>query len=384
MPNVRGSLPDGPENGAGERPMTGRKYPMRPIGAGGGRKYPMRPIGAGGGRKYPMRPYGPTPDPRQDWPPQQPDKYPMRPYDWRKYPMRPYDEAATLDPDEWTADISELFCCSSAVVRLGARLVFDGDAIPAPDVPLTWPGATYQPTGLVKPVDILVAPIKVLRPDSHELAVTVPLSNQLANDLASRPDVAWAMKEDIANALALAADSHFLNGAGPPGLTGVAHAGVTRTGPAGLDALARARKMVAQLRGVAPGATPRPLVPFRSAGWVLDPSALDALVAVQTATGFAVGDGGRGPRSLDDTDLLRYDGRDGGELLGFPFCVSEGAGVNKLFLAADWGEAWIGVDGDIVRVDFDTDAGFAGDGMTVRAVMHHDLLIRRPQGFRFW
>ena len=244
MPNVRGSSTDGLDEGGGERPPTGRKDPMRPPT---GRKYPMRPID----RKYPMRPYGVVGDPRQDWPPPQPDKYPMRPYDARKYPMRPYDEPGTLDPDEWSADVSQLFCCSSAVVRLGARLVYDGDAIPAADVPLTWPGPTYQPPGLVKPVDNPVAPVQVLRPASHELAVTVPLSNQLANDLASRPDVAWAMKEDIANALALAADGGFLNGAGPPGLTGVA-AVATRTGPAGLDPLAKARKMVAQLRGVAP------------------------------------------------------------------------------------------------------------------------------------
>jgi Phage capsid family len=379
MPNVRGSLPDGPENGAGDRPMTGRKYPMRPIGAGAGRKYPMRPIGAGAGRKYPMRPY----EPRQDWPPPQPDKYPMRPYDWRKYPMRPYDEAATLDPDEWTADVSELFCSASAVVRLGARLVYDGDAIPAPDVPLTWQGPTYKPPGRVNPVDNLVAPIKVLRPASHELAVAVPLTNQLTNDLASRPEVAWAMKEDIANALALAADDAFLNGQGPPGLTGVTGAGAGRTGPPGLDPLAKARKMVAQLRGVGQGRAQRPLVPFRSAGWVLDTGALNALVSVQTATGFGAGAGGRGPRSLDDTDLLRYDGHDGGELLGYQFCVSEGARANRMFLGADWGETWIGVCGDIVSVDFDTDAGFAGDGMTVRAIMRHDFLVRRPNGFRW-
>jgi hypothetical protein len=234
----------------------------------------------------------------------------------------------------------------------------------------------------VKPVDNPVAPVQVLRPASRELAVTVPLSNQLANDLASRPDVAWAMKEDIANALALAADSGFLNGAGPPGLTGVA-AVATRTGTATLDPLAKARKMVAQPRSVAPAAAPRPLVPFRSAGWVLDPGALSALVSVQTATGLGVSAGGRGPRSLDDTDLLRYDGQDGGKLLGYPFWVSEGAGVDKMFLGADWGETWIGVDGDIVNVDFDTDTGFMGDGMTVRAVMHHDFVVRRSQGFRY-
>jgi HK97 family phage major capsid protein len=331
-------------------------------------------------RQYGMRPVPPQYGMRQT------RQYGMRKP--RQYGMRPEmlegQAAATLDADEWTADVTMLFCAASAVVRLGARLVFGGDVVPVPALPFA--GPAYNRPGQAKAI-AHAAPTQILRPQSHELAVTVSLPTQLARQLAERPDVAWAIKEDLAYALALAADGAFLRGPGPLQPTGLdAVVPVTpwvEPAAGGRDLLATARAMLAELRGVGPGASPLPRPPFRNAGWVLAPHALQDLAALQTDTGLAAGAAGRGPRTLDDTDLLAYDGQDGGVLLGYPYFVSEAAGAaRRMFFSADWGEAWIALDGGVVSVDFSPDSGFGTNQIVLRAVMHHDFIVRRPSAFR--
>ena len=46
-----------------------------------------------------------------------------------------------LDPDEWAADIAMLFCEYSAVLRLGANLVFGLNELPFPEPADPWSAA---------------------------------------------------------------------------------------------------------------------------------------------------------------------------------------------------------------------------------------------------
>ena len=109
-----------------DRPYGVRPYGVRPYGV---RPYGVRPYGV---RPYGVRPYGVRP-------------YGVRPYGVRPYDVRPYGvrqgehaEGGFLDPEEWSAEIAEVFCERSAVVRLGATIIpsegelpvgaFDADA----------------------------------------------------------------------------------------------------------------------------------------------------------------------------------------------------------------------------------------------------------------
>jgi HK97 family phage major capsid protein len=135
--------------------------------------------------------------------------------------------------------------------------------------------------------------------------------------------------------------------------------------------------MIDQVRRGQPG----PLRPayFGAAGWVLHPSALATLTATTTADFLAAGNG----VSLDSRgELLSYDGGVGGELFGYPFFVSEGAGEDDaMFFSADWSEAWLGIDRDLVTVDISTDVNFQTDETVLRIVMHHDFVVRTPRSF---
>ena len=93
------------------RPYGGRPY--------GGRPYGGRPSG---GRPYGGQPYGGRP-------------YGGKPYGGKPYGGRPIgqhgDPGGFLDLDEWSADIGELVCERSAVIRQGATL-FAGDELELP------------------------------------------------------------------------------------------------------------------------------------------------------------------------------------------------------------------------------------------------------------
>ena len=110
---------------------------------------------------------------------------------------------------------------------------------------------------------------------------------------------------------------------------------------------------------------------FRAPGWVLAPDVLDELTI--TASGAANG------TTLDMTHLLTNEPP---RLLGYPYALSPAAG-RQVFFGADWGEAWIAVDGRIVTVDVSPDARFASDETVVRAVACHDFLVRRPAAFAY-
>jgi HK97 family phage major capsid protein len=231
-----------------------------------------------------------------------------------------------------------------------------------------------------------------LRPNSHELAVQVVIRNRLVTSIVDHPEVAWALKQEIAYALACQADAGFLHGdPGPPHKPSRIPRGITHTGKAETqedaeaDLLVAARAMVSKLRR-----TKR--VRFGDAGWVLHPSTLDALTEIVTRDGQQKKRGRVVGQSLDaigSGQLLAHDGMDGGVLLGYPFVVSEAAAddpaadarQSRMYFSSDWSAAWVGASSPLVEVDFSGDIRFERDETVVRAIMHHDFALSRPELF---
>jgi hypothetical protein len=358
------------------RPYDPRQFPMRPLDP---RQFPMRPLDP---RQFPMRPY----DPRQ---------FPMRPYG-RQFPMRPYDAAsrpAGLDPDEWSADVSELFLAESALVRLGARvLVGDNVSVPAveplegtpeylPPLAKADPAKDAEPAPLARPDKKELAGLtRAVLCAEHELAVRVAIPDQLVRSMTEQPEVGHAIKQDIAHALAVRADQAFLSGSAGNDPLGISRMPAVHQIPAaGMDLLQLARRVLVTLRNA-------PQVRFGDAGWILHPNTIDGLSRLLTRTGQWQD---AGAFSLDWTQLLMMDGHDGGTLLGYPFVATTAArdpeGVDdiatRIYFSTDWSEAWIAVDGAAVTVDVSVDADFPRDETVIRAVMRHDVAIRRPRFF---
>jgi hypothetical protein len=375
--------PTGGERQYGMRPI-GRQYGMRPIG----RQYGMRPIG----RQYGMRPIG------RQYGMRPVRQYGMRPV--RQYGMRPAEAednagAGCLDPAEWSADIAELFCAMSATVRLGARVVYDVDdlLVPARFVSTNYlppPEQTDAAVGDVRAgpfvkaaeaaaVEAAKIPLaqRTLRPREHELAAEVSVRNSLIRGVVRHPEVADALKQDIARALAVQADGAFLHGGGgDPAPAGITTYGYELSKTAG-SALELAREI---LRSFRQDTAAR----FENPGWVFDPATLEELAQLPTA---AAGTGAnKNTSTLDETRLLQLDGVDGGVLLGYPFVVTRAATEatkSRIYFSADWTEAWIGTGRDLVSVEFSTGAGFTTDSTIIKAVTHHDFVVRRRHLFTF-
>jgi HK97 family phage major capsid protein len=376
-PDDGDAQPTGRPGGPDPRQYGMRQYGMRPFGP---RQYGMRPFEP---RQYGMRPvdprqYGMRPGPRQ---------YGMRPLEARQYGMRPAEDedpgAGFLDPGEWSADIAELFCADSAVIRLGTRLMIGTADVPVPSLnpveasadylaqPPTANVAVAQPLAVQTPNQPGIGlTLRQLRPRDHELAVRVVVPNSLVPALAERPETAGALKEDIARALAFRADQAFLHGQNLPegdptplGISGTA--GVNSADIAG-DVLAKAREMVSTVRR-------NELARFGNAGWVLHPATLEALTKET-----------EGQRKLESTRLLKHDGSDGGVLLGYRFVVSRAADhpsdTARMYFSADWSEAWIAADSSLVGVDIAADPS-SKSATVISAVMYHDFIVRTPAAF---
>jgi Phage capsid family len=372
--------PDYGDRPAGMRPGGVRPAGMRPAGMrpAGMRPAGMRPAGMrpAGMRPAGMRPAG------------------MRPAGMRPAGMRDDDEFPPgLDPEEWSADVADLFCACSAVIRSGARLVVGHADLLVPSEPLR--GA---PEYLPRPVtadhdedvpqrlgagqrDLRAAAAAAdaslatrrLRPRDHELTLRIAVRDQLVRALTEQPEVAWALKEDIARSLALRADHAFLHGDGDDGPRGIDHVPGVGAQADRASVLETARAMVASLRG-------DDQRHFASAGWILSAGTLQQLAEVVTRNALVADADGASLDSLGSGQLLGYDGADGGMLLGYPFIVSAAAGA-QMYFSSDWREAWVGADPGLVTVRISTDARFQTDETVLRAVAHHDLDIRRPSFF---
>jgi HK97 family phage major capsid protein len=214
-----------------------------------------------------------------------------------------------------------------------------------------------------------------LKPNKRELVVQIAVRDSLLRGVACSPEVATALKEDIARALVNEADAAFLHGGG-----GALPFGITFPGnghvPTG-DLLADARAMIAGLRN-------GPRVRFDNPGWVIGVRTLDALTKLRTDHYLTEAPGGA--RTLDSTRLLMLDGDDSGALLGYPFVATMAAqegDESRMYFSADWSEAWIGVDQDLVTVAISTETEFKTDQTLLRAVMHHDFVVRTPNLFAY-
>jgi Phage capsid family len=399
----RNAWDDDPEGDAApdERPFGTRPFGTRPFGTRpfGTRPFGTRPFGTRpfGTRPFGTRPFGTRP-------------FGTRPFGTRPFGTRPFgtrdDEPGEggLDPGVWSADIAELFCSMSATVRLGARIVYDVENLLIPNRRVE---AVYlaRPDRIDSPAELLEAERsdepepaqagrsaaaalarsrvsagqRLLRPSEHELSVQIVVRNSLLRAVERHPDVADALKQDIARALVFEADGAFLHGrdgqAEPAGIT--AFCREIDYGSAD-DALELARAILTMFRVEEPKR-------FDTPGWVLAPATLDELTRQLTADQVPPNE--KSMRTLDATRLLQLDGLDGGTLLGYPFVVSRAAadedGNSRIYFSSDWTEAWIAAGSDLVCVDFSTQADFAADSTVVKAVMNHDFVVRRPGLFTF-
>jgi hypothetical protein len=384
-PDWTGPRGEDPDDGSpADRPYGTKPYGTKPYGT---KPYGTKPYGT---KPYGTKPYGTKP-------------YGTKPYGTKPYGTKPYgtksDDPDFLDPDEWSEDVADLFCWSSAVVRLGARIVVDGGdlAVPAvepvvgvPDYvtqPLvTDPAEDKEPRRLKEsqPKPRVGLSERHLRPKDHELAVKVVVPDDLVRTLVEDPEIAWALKQDLARALAFRADQAFLHGPGgdpPLGITNTAAVTAPPAGAPPADLLKVVRRMVGELR------RREREVQWGNAGWILHPNTLDGLSRLLTQNTQNQNAPGWG---LESALVLTHDGTDGGVFLGYPFIVSaathdadanEGAGATRIHFSSDWSEAWIGMDRDLVTVDVSVDAHFQTDETVIRAVMYHDFVLRRPPYF---
>jgi hypothetical protein len=354
--------PPADEGEFAERPYGARPYGARPYGA---RPYGARPYGA---RPYGVRPYGARPYGARP--------YGARPYGARPYGARPSYPTDVFDPDEWSVDIAELVCERSAVIRLGAMLMFADDEL---QVPASDPAAGFRAPGAAGPAPGAMQSI-ALRPGDWRLEASVAVPIRLFPGLGANPELVSTLKVDLAEALALWADQAFLLEqaavGGPRGISDL----VGRTGPAagGGELLERLRNMASAVRAVRP---------VRNPGWILHPGALDDIAEFLTRTGL--GEDRAEGRAVDTFPLLNYDGADGGMLLGFPFVVSAGAvrgNRTRVYFSADWEEAWIGLDPNFVTVAVPGASAAAGapaapGEVVITASIPLDFTLRRPPAF---
>jgi HK97 family phage major capsid protein len=347
------------DDGLAERPYGTKPYGTKPYGT---KPYGTKPYGT---KPYGTKPYGTKP-------------YGTKPYGTKPYGTKPYggsrDGNGGLDPDAWSADVAELVCDRSAVIRLGATIVACDYEVQLPVFDVEAKYIEINEGRDPKPIKEKIQ----LDPRRFALDARVAVPNRRVPDIAENPELADAIKVDLADALALRADRAFLRGPGggtePRGIDG--RAGELEKNGATVLALARAIATAARTREV----------PLRNPGWILAATTLDELTRLVTPDGLSVPDPQDG-RTLDTYSLLRLDGADGGMFLGFPFIASAAAVAQqdpkdpRIFFSADWQDAWIGIDRELVTVDISAEAAVRTDETVIRASMYHDFTLRRTEAF---
>ncbi len=354
------------EDELGERPYGGRPYGGRPYGGRpyGGRPYGGRPYGGKpyGGKPYGGKPYGGRP-------------YGGRPYGGKPYGGKPYggrlagaDDDRPFDPGEWGAEIAELVCEYSAAIRAGSTLVFGESEV---QIPIVNAAAGFRAPG-APPLPAVPVVQVLLQPGEWQLEATISGPLGLVSGISARPDLAAALKGDLAEALARGLDQAALVG-NPPGLgpQGIQNLLPASPGPGVPELLSWVRAMAAGVRANNPVRTP---------SWILTPGALTKIAQFLTEDGVNAPPAAGPPgRSVDTFPLLTYDGVDGGALLGYPFVTARVNGaVNGVYFSADWREALVGLDPSAVTV------GIRGAGaaqVAVTATMPLDFNLRWPPAF---
>src|SRR4029453_5552703 len=125
-----------------ERPYGTKPYGTKPYGT--------KPYGT---KPYGTKPYGTKP-------------YGTKPYGTKPYGTKPYAAEDALDPAVWSADVAELICERSAVIRLGASIVADDFELQIPRVDAT---AIYVDPNTPQSVPGQQVAGRILRPLDHQL-----------------------------------------------------------------------------------------------------------------------------------------------------------------------------------------------------------------------
>jgi HK97 family phage major capsid protein len=250
----------------------------------------------------------------------------------------------------------------SAVVRLGATVVSSDAEVSIPTAPAK---VEFRPPGGKRPTktELPAKDAEQLNPAEWRLEAWISVPNRVLRSLSANPELSFTLKSDLADGLARGADSAFLAGAKPRGISARADLEVTT-----------AATLLETVRAVVTNVREKQEAPeFRQPGWILHPRTLDEL------TRSPVDD------TLDKYRLLGLDGADGGTLAGFPFVTSPGTveaepPPTRVYFAADWSDAFVGIGERPVIVD--TPAAPEVSGATViRASMTLDFILRREDGF---
>jgi hypothetical protein len=329
---------ESPERPFGTKPFGTKPFGTKPFGT---KPFGTKPFGT---KPFGTKPFGTKP-------------FGTKPFGTKPFGTKPFGtkggDGDSLDPEEWSADIAQLVCERSVLIRLGATLIAAEQSLLAPVLEV----ATEFGAGDPEPQLADPEPPVVINPRKSRLSAGLAVSARVLQAAIS-PELAYTMKAHLADALAAHADRVFL----------AKVAGEIDLLEPGDDPLQTARKLVKEVRDNADG--------FRNPGWIFGPNTLDELTTLLTADGLSKGSGSEA-RTLDSYDLLQLDGVDGGVFLGFPFLVSAGAGEN-IYFAADWEELWIGLDEQVVSMSAEP---ASADKIAFRASMPLDFALRTTKGF---
>lgn len=283
-----------------------------------------------------------------------------RPYGAKPYGAKPYEEGGPVEPAQWSDEICELVLARSAVVRLGATVVSSDSEV---TIATTRPVVGFRGPGVGRPAALPPAAEVALSPPEWRLEAWIAVPNRVLRSLSDNPELSYTLKSDLADGLVRAADEAFLEAVTPPGIANQAPR------LPGSGAVLNTMRDVVQLvrRTWAPPE-------FRQPGWILHPATLDVLTRTPD------------PGTFDRYSGLQLDGADGGKVIGFPFVTSPVTGMSKwpfdfrIYFAADWSQALVGIGERPVKVDTPTQP--APQGATViRASMTLDFVIRPIGGF---
>lgn len=293
-----------------------------------------------------------------------------------------------LVPTEIADEIVTLLRARSAVYRLGPTVIPVKKELAVTSL-LT--GATAGYVGENDRISVSEQTFgqdPLLRPKA--LAALVPVSNRLLRDT-ENPTVESVIRSDLAEVLALRADLAFLRGTGPdPEPIGIKNIPGLTPGP---DLGPNGRQIEFDDLKDIPAALRTLNAPFNWPGWIFHPRLLNHLEKLKDADGHYIADAG----------LLTFDPTGGGgTLLGYPFrtttqipvTLTTGAShdTTDIYFSSDWQECWIG-ENEGLRLELSAEATYTTDNgdtwhsawqqdQTVfRAVMTHDIGLRRPELF---
>lgn len=290
---------------------------------------------------------------------------------------------------EVAAEVMSLIRARSVVSRIGPTTIPVKKSLAVTSISSGASAAYVAENAAIPPSEMTFTQVPILQP--KELAALVPVSNRLLDDARSNPSIENVLRRDLAEILALRGDLAFLRGTGTagepsgwrntPGLTAALSLGANGGTPT-FDTL---KSTVEALR--AAGGT------FENPAWIFNPRLLSTLEMLKTSDGAYLADAG----------LLEFDARGGtGTLLGIEFWTSTQVPTNltvgsstdtsEVYLTSDSQELWIGEGADL-EIQASGEASYTPDGGTTwvsafqnrqtlfRAVVRHDIALRRPQWF---